>query len=313
MTDYCRESESLTVYHIGAHKCPLKPDTKIYRKQVRDAVLRNSGLGAQGIQQTEVGQAVGDGNIREVHKRTMWLSYTNIRSEKAKISWERNPDKHSLDAVGILKQTTDKEDKKLIYKINNLQFNGQPDYIFKSSTPMAQLAIDMDQDGLGHPLQDEEAYFDGCHSWCVCYKTLALFVYNTAMQHILRLATMEFKNETMCEITVLLELFKEIHSDIKGRDYKFNLRAIMVDENGVNYCAIQKVFGLNFVTSKMVSCQIHYKKDVNKVSFRISDIYRDLFKSICHEICSVATVAEYNEMTFFKWQRSMLHNIWKGK
>ena len=37
---------------------------------------------------------------------------------------------------------------------------------FKSSAPMAQLAIDMDQDGLEHPLQGEEAYFDGCHSRC---------------------------------------------------------------------------------------------------------------------------------------------------
>ena len=27
MTEYCRESEGLTVYHIGAHKCPLKQDT----------------------------------------------------------------------------------------------------------------------------------------------------------------------------------------------------------------------------------------------------------------------------------------------
>ena len=33
---------------------------------------------------------------------------------------------------------------------------------------MAQLAIDMDQDGPEHPLQGEEAYFDGCHSH-VCW------------------------------------------------------------------------------------------------------------------------------------------------
>ena len=39
MTEYCRESETLTVYHIGVHKCHLKKDTKIYRKQVREAVL----------------------------------------------------------------------------------------------------------------------------------------------------------------------------------------------------------------------------------------------------------------------------------
>ena len=46
MTEYCRESESLTVYNIGEHKCPLKPDKIKYRNQLRDSMLRNSGLGA---------------------------------------------------------------------------------------------------------------------------------------------------------------------------------------------------------------------------------------------------------------------------
>ena len=133
---------------------------------------------------------------------------------------------------------------------------------------MAQLAIDMDQDGLEHPLQGEEAYFDGCLSQCVGYKTLALFVYHPAMQCILRLATMEVRNGSTCEITVFWELFNGILRDIKGRDYKFNLRAIMINENGANYCAIQKVFGIDFVTPKMISCQMHYKNDVNRVSFR---------------------------------------------
>ena len=80
---------------------------------------------------------------------------------------------------------------------------------------------------------------------------------------------------------------------------KFNPRAIMVNENSVNYCAIQKDLGLHFVTSKVVSCQMHYKNDVNRVSFRIAASYRDLFKSICHAMCSVATVAEYIEKK--KW------------
>ena len=51
---------------------------------------------------------------------------------KVKLSLERNPEKHSLEAVGILKQAMDKEDKYLIYKINSLQFNGEPDYALKS-------------------------------------------------------------------------------------------------------------------------------------------------------------------------------------
>ena len=43
---------------------------------------------------------------------------------------------------------------------------------------MAQFAIYMDQDDPEHPLQGEEAYFDGCHSRCAGYETLALFVYH---------------------------------------------------------------------------------------------------------------------------------------
>ena len=87
-------------------------------------MLWNRGLVVRGIQQAEVGQAVAEGNIQEAQRRVMQLAYANIRSEKAKIAWEENLDKHSLEAVGVLKQATDKEDKYLIYQINNSQFNG---------------------------------------------------------------------------------------------------------------------------------------------------------------------------------------------
>ena len=68
----------------------------------------------------------------------------------------------------------------------------------------------------------------------------------------------------------------------------------MVDENGANCCAIRKVFGLEFAKSKVVSCQMHYKNDVSRVPLKISDSYRDVFNNICHEMCCIATVGEYN-------------------
>ena len=160
---------------------------------------------------------------------------------------------------------------------------------------MAQLAIDMDQNGPEHPLQGEEAYFNGCHSRCVGYKTLALFVYRMVMHHILRLAMMEVKSKSTHEKSIFWELFNEILSEIKGRNYKFNPKSIMVDENGANYCTVRKVFGLEFATSKVVSCQMHYKNDVNRASLKIDDSYKDVFKNICQEMCSVTTVAKYND------------------
>ena len=157
---------------------------------------------------------------------------------------------------------------------------------------MAQLTNDMDQDSPEHPVQGEEAYFDGCHSRCAGYKTLALFVYHIAMHHIYRLAMMEAKSEATHEISIFWGLFNEILSKIKGRNYKFNPRSIMADENGANYCAIRKVFGLQFTGAKVVSCQMHYKNDVNRVSLKISDSYRDVFKKNCHKMCSITTVYE---------------------
>ena len=73
----------------------------------------------------------------------------------------------------------------------------------------------------------------------------------------------------------------------------------MIDENGANYCTIRKVFRLEFATSKVVSCQMHYKNDVNRESLKIGDTYKDVFKNICHEMCSITTVAEYNDRK--KW------------
>ena len=177
----------------------------------------------------------------------------------------------------------------------------------KSSAPMAQLAIDVDQDGPEHPLQGEEAYFDGCHSRCAGYKTLALFVYHTAMHHILRLAMMEVKSESTHEISIFWELFNEILSEIKGRNYKFNPKSIMVDENGTNYCIIRKVFGLEFATCKVVSCQMHYKNDVNRASLKIGDSYKDVFKTFFMKcvpsLLLLSTMTERND-----WRRLLTYS-----
>ena len=62
---------------------------------------------------------VATGDIQEACRRPMQLSCTNLRYEKGNLAHERNPDKHSLEAVGILKKATDMEDQYLIYKINN--------------------------------------------------------------------------------------------------------------------------------------------------------------------------------------------------
>ena len=101
------------------HMCSPIPNTKRYRDLVRETVLINSGLDACANQQAEVVEAFAAGDIWEAWRRAMQLSYGNLICEKASFVPESNPDKHSLEAIGILKRATDMEDKYLIYKIND--------------------------------------------------------------------------------------------------------------------------------------------------------------------------------------------------
>ena len=111
------------------------------------------------------------------------------------------------------------------------------------------------------------------------------------MWYILRLVNIVVKSESTCEINFFLKLFNEVLSHMAERDYKFDPKLIIVDMNNVNYSAIKQVFGLGFLTSKVVSCQMDYKSDVNKASLRIGMNFKDEFKIICNEMCTMATVA----------------------
>ena len=63
---------------------------------------------------------------------------------------------HSIDAVATVKKTQEHFDRLHMYEVNGKKMNGQPLFVFKSSTPMAKIALLMDQD---HP---QENSISGC-------------------------------------------------------------------------------------------------------------------------------------------------------
>ena len=81
---------------------------------------------------------------------------------------------------------------------------------------------------------------------------------------------------------------------------------IIVDENGASYCTIRKVFGLEFATSKVVSCQMHYKNVVNRTSLKIGDSYKDVFKKFVMKcvpsLLLLSTMTERNN-----WRRLLTY------
>ena len=81
----------------------------------------------------------------------------------------------------------------------------------------------------------------------------------------------------------------------------------MVDENDANYCAIKQVAGLDFMKSKVVSCQMHGKNDINKVSFRIGMIFGDELK-ISDTMGTIATMEQYNEQKD-GWMKTLISSL----
>ena len=75
--------------------------------------------------------------------------------------------------------------------------NGEPDYMFKTSTATTEVAINMDvSSSIYNVMQDEVAYFNGTQTRVKGFKMLLLWVYHPAMCKILCLATMEVQAES---------------------------------------------------------------------------------------------------------------------
>ena len=89
-------------------------------------------------------------------------------------------------------------------------------------------------------------------------------------------------------------MLNEVLGKIIGReDYRLTPKAIKVDKNGTNFCGI-KVFGLDFMMSKVVGCQMHFKNYEQSGSANCGTVSKKNLK-MCSKMSTVATVADYNK------------------
>ena len=97
-----------------------------------------------------------------------------------------------------LKEITDKRDPFLTYKLKCRDINGEPSFVFKTSSKCLELAVKMDQnqpEGERSNLSFEHTYMDVMHNRVNGYKTLPLWMYHPGMQHVLDLVIMECQRE----------------------------------------------------------------------------------------------------------------------
>ena len=297
MIEIAAGADHATVQHIGTHNCTLQQEVTSDLEFTKKWIERYPGLNFRDLRSQVIQQYLDSGDSKEAEQAAYRITDQAFRKIKRTMKAESPLDLvevQSLEAVGHVKEGSDKVDPFHVYKINSKRLNNKPDYVMKSSSKILKLAVEMDVDGPDNPLKAEDAFFDGSHSRCTDFISLGLWMLHTPMRRIIRLASMEVRTEKTEELTIFWELLNEMLEKItKKTGYKFNPNYIMFDEAGANFTSVKGVFGDEFVKNRVVSCQWHFMNKVMERIHKIGEEDQGEFAEKAGQMCRVPTVPEF--------------------
>ena len=286
------------VYHIGKHNCTLQPELMSDIDYTSRWVQRYPGILYKELKSAVIQHLLDTGNPEEAEKaayRITTQAYRKVKRDMAVDTPEQHVETQSLEAVAELKKGSDLIDPLHIYRINSKVMNNQLDFVMKSSSKILKVALQMDQDGEENPLQQEDAFFDGCHSRCTRFISLGLWVQHPSMRHVIRLASMEVRSEATEDIAIFFKLINEMQQIVgkKEEGYMFNPRYILCDEAGGNIRGIKEALGLEFAATRVVTCQWHFMNKINKRIQKIGEYFQEDFVTSAGQPCRVQSVAQF--------------------
>ena len=148
-----------------------------------------------------IGYYLATGQVKNAWETVELMDYSSILEKlcyTGKIPGQDHIREQDIDAyknIGKLKATTDQKDPFHIYKLNCKAINGEPTYVFKTSSKALELAIKMDEksqpQGQISAMVFEHAYIDAMHSHVKGYKTITMWTYHPGIRRVLHLAVME--------------------------------------------------------------------------------------------------------------------------
>ena len=128
----------------------------------------------------------------------------------------------------------------------------------KSSRLSAVTALKMDTRNKKTALTECVVFMDRLHSCIKDYITLTLWVENPIIEKTQRLASMECLTKDTKNVTIFLQNFLDILSEVKNEpQYMWKPRMIMADENGANKKVVGNVLGEE-MRQQTISCQWHF-------------------------------------------------------
>ncbi|MCG8622018.1 MAG: hypothetical protein MJE68_08500, partial [Proteobacteria bacterium] len=166
LVDFKEEEGYVYVAHLGRHTCTPKIDRKKHDTFIRKEIEKNSTLPPKKLKLKLIKEKVSENKFSEAKEVAAIFSDTrrvkSIRREILTAADALPP--NSMEAVAKVKSGADEHDKMHIYKINSNSMNPDyPDFVFKTSQVMMEIALQMDQAAQENALQDEMCFFDGAH------------------------------------------------------------------------------------------------------------------------------------------------------
>ena len=217
LVEYDSLCKIATVYHLGEHICWMCIDNRDRNDMLRRKIEEKKLSGpAKQVSINEISHLIDDGDMdAAVAEAECWVDRCAVERQLQSSAPNTGLDHNSFDAVGIIKRKTDEHDPYYIFRIGNKNLDSGCHFVFKSSRKMAEIALQMDQDGKDNILQMENAYFDAAHMRVFGFKTFALWLLHPAMKQVLRLASMELCSENYVEIANFFILFNMMLAQVK--------------------------------------------------------------------------------------------------
>ena len=154
-------NNKVTCKHFGTHSCPVRVDGR--KEGVEKLAKEFPRVTREGLIRQQVQNSLENGGFdKAVGTARQFSDTTYIDNVRRKVKNTRRPDGHSFNAVQILKNSFEKEDKFLIYDFNDGSDGSLP-FVLKSSKRKVEVLNNLNMDG-NHRLSTETVHLDVLHS-----------------------------------------------------------------------------------------------------------------------------------------------------
>ena len=195
-----------------------------------------------------------------------------------------------------LKEKYSKNDKFLLYKMNDRALNNNPTFIFKTSLTALEIASQLNRES-NHFLSSCYVYFNANEKRTKNMTVFTLSVYHPLLQKQIPLATIDCEKEDCINAKNFFATWNEALSEFQ-EGLTFDSTGVILDERGSNWNAIKEIYGEEFL-NRCQSCEFHFKQSVNRrlksSGLFAGDRARDKMRSLSRKLLESETTIQFEK------------------